>query len=396
MSRFIYFIAFIFFSFSCVAAIENTPKRKLRFFCLDIHGAVSADIKDIFEKLGHEVVVWVVTSGPVGYSRFTHGRENDPVEVFNFHSWFNCEMQMYEDFYERYKDYLSQFDGYIAAFNSTFALLYKNLNKPIIIINAVRYEFPLTGRPELWESLNHFLIDGVKSGRLFMVSNNKGDREYLKYYTGLDSELIPSLCLYTQAKYSGNKEFFVCQPTTRGSELPNFTAQKYSNLIDNNLPRPYQWQDLYDYKGIIHFPYQISTMSIFEEYSANVPLFFPSKKFLVKLRQQDPSLLQECSCGLLLVYPSIVLPTTPGDLNNLSDPKVMKFWIDHADFYDRENMPYIQYFDSFKHLNYLLKMFNLNIVSQNMKNHNKKRKVLVFRKWKSLLEKVSEAIDKKS
>ncbi|MCJ7767674.1 hypothetical protein MUP79_04735, partial [Candidatus Bathyarchaeota archaeon] len=38
-----------------------------------------------------------------------------------------------------------------------------------------------------------------------------------------------------------------------------------------------------DDKGIIHMPYECSTMSIFEQYSANVPLFFPSKSFLKEL-----------------------------------------------------------------------------------------------------------------
>lgn len=384
------FILFLYLSF--VSATENIPQRKLRFFCLDIHGSVSADIKQIFEELGHEVVIWAAPTGGIGYSLFTHGQENDLIEVFNFDSWRNCDIQMYENFYARYKDFLNQFDGYIAAFNSSFALFYQNLNKPIIIINAVRYEFPFTGKPELWESLNNFLINGVNSRKIFIVANNRADQKYLKHYTGLNSEFIPSLCLYTKAKYSGKKDRFICQPTKRYPELNNLIAQKCPKYISNEISFPYQWQDLYDYKGIIHFPYQVSTMSLFEQYSANVPLFFPSKEFLIKLRQKNSALIGEASCALFLPYPPL-LPTPSSDLNNLSNPHVIRFWIDNADFYDKANMPYIQYFNSFTHLKLLLETVNVKYISQRMKAYNRKRKKIVFEKWKSLLQQVMDVCE---
>lgn len=387
---------FIIFSFSLSflfsTELENTPKKKLRFFCLDFHGSVSADVKSILEELGHEVIIWVVPTEGIGNSRWTLGYENDPVEIINYFSWLNSDKNIYNQFYERYKEFLSQFDGYIAAYNASFALLYEKLDKPIIIINAVRYEIPFTDKPELWSWLNDFLIKGVNRNKLFIVANNKGDQNYLKYYTELDSELIPSLCKYTNAYYSGNKTCFICQPSVRNSQFSNYLQRKYSNLISNDLPRPYKWEDLYDYKGIIHFPYQISTMSIFEEYSANVPLFFPSKKFLLKLRKESHEILNEASYFHL--FHRISPPTIIGDPNNLSDVNVIKFWIDNADFYDKENMPYIQYFDSFKHLEHLLNTVDLHVVSQKMKRYNRKRKAMVLKKWDSLLQKVISACEK--
>ena len=43
------------------------------------------------------------------------------------------------------------------------------------------------------------------------------------------------------------------------------------------------WQDLYQRQALVHFPYEISTMSLFEQYSAGVPLVFPTKRFYIEL-----------------------------------------------------------------------------------------------------------------
>jgi hypothetical protein len=65
--------------------------------------------------------------------------------------------------------------------------------------------------------------------------------------------------------------------------------------------------------------------------------------------------------------------------------------MDHSDFYDEENMPYIQYFDSFDHLKQLLENVNTYEISQKMEQHNRARKEMVLRKWQSVLEKVEKA-----
>ena len=159
------------------------------------------------------------------------------------------------------------------------------------------------------------------------------------------------------------------------------------NLIQNDqLPSPHSWQELYAFKGIVHFPYNISTMSVFEQYSANVPLFLPSKNFLRTLRAiyPDDILSQLSFFQIFHLNP----PTTPEDLNNIQDRKSLNCWIDSADFYDVENMPYIQYFDSFDHLEELLLTTDCNAISQKMREHNEKRKQIVVEKWQKILSQI--------
>ena len=55
------------------------------------------------------------------------------------------------------------------------------------------------------------------------------------------------------------------------------------NVVDKDaaLERGYKWQEVADYKGVIHIPYNASTMSLFEQYASNIPLFFPTLEFLM-------------------------------------------------------------------------------------------------------------------
>ncbi len=119
-------------------------------------------------------------------------------------------------------------------------------------------------------------------------------------------------------------------------------------------------------------------MSIFEQYSCNIPLFFPSKNFLYQLIKENKIKLQS-------KYSKIYPITFKNPLQNNKD---FSFWVERADFYDIENMKYITYFDSIEHLNYLLKNSNYTQISKNMEKHNKLRKTKCLEKWKQLIKKV--------
>jgi hypothetical protein len=363
---------------------EEPMQKSLRFFVLDYHSSATADIINIFKALGHEVVYWTISP----YSKRIFGHDNHPVEIINQETWTHLNREMCNQFHEKYGDFLNQFDGFIVTSFSSFALIYEKLNKPIIIINSARYEIPFTDKKDQWALLDHYLIDGVNRNKIFFIANNRADLNYLKQHTGIESELIPSLCLYTHAKYTGKHSRFVVHNPRNNPLLKKLETA--SRLIQP-CPQNYDsFQTLYDYKGIIHLPYQISLMSLFEQYSANIPLFFPSKDFLYFLRKKNPSaILNEVS--FFWMFKAQMPPTDLGNLNNMNDPNVLKFWVDSADFYDVENMPYIQYFQSFTHLKKLLRSVDTQQISKKMQEHNAKREKRVFEQWKQVLEKVANA-----
>jgi len=387
----------------------------LRFFNVDLHISVIADVKNIFETFGHSITDWTIS----GHA-WVFGRERNKVKIVNEKTWKALDHEMCDRFYEFYKDFLHSFDGFIVTYNSSFALLYERVGKPIIVVNPTRYENPFTRNKAKWQWLDRYLIDGVRKKQIIMVSNNRGDDYYLKYFTAIDSKVIPSLCLYTNAQFSGKKKKFLlasrvqkmlmprkvelvhrffdglgAMPHLKESILklvqqdkPIIQSKKLSRLIaykERELGSHYTWQDLYDFNGIIHIPYQISTMSIFEEYSANVPLFFPSKEFLFKLHKQFPDkVLSELS--FYQVYNLEFDGKEEDNPNNVSNEAVVRKWISLADFYDEENMPFIQYFDSFEHLEDLLLSVDCIEVSTKMREFNRERKKRVLSNWGDILQ----------
>lgn len=364
----------------------DTSEKKLKFFTLDWHSSVSKDLIDIFHDLGHEVTYWSI--GPYTQRIFKHDNvKNDPNSSHLIFDLWNpaenlCKLdeKVCYEFYETYKEFLEQFDAFIVSPHSSLAFIFEKLNKPVIIVNAARYEFPFAVDSLKFKNLNQLLIKKHASGDFHFVANNKGDRYYLQHYTGIRSELIPSLCSYTNAKHEPKSQTFLVH-----KPVSNDIIWSLDKLFQNDkityLESFIDVKSTYEYKGIIHFPYQISVMSLFEQYYANVPLFFPSKKFLLKLKEQFPFILSAVSYS-----PCSEVMNNP---NNLSDRNILKKWIRSADFYDEKNMPYIQYFSSFEELHWLLHVVNTEEISKNMKKHNIQRKVMIYEKWKKLLEKIA-------
>ena len=329
MKLFIFLVLNCFF-WNIISAEEEKPK--LRFFNLDLHISVIADVKNIFEDLGHEVVNWSIS----GHT-WVFGKQRDIVDVVNENTWGGLTKDMCNQFYERHKDFLDQFDGFIVTHTPAFALLYEKLNKPIIIVNSTRYESPFTRNPDSWQWLNEYLKDGVKNNKIFIISNNQGDSKYLRYYTGIESDVIPSLCLYTNVKYRGIHSSFYCHALWDAESSFDQDWSGIANKIGllTGLPWAYHWQDLYDLKGVVHFPYQISTMSLFEQYSANVPLFVPTKEFLFRLHKLYPQSIL-CHLSFLREPDFLSKPLSAEDLNNVLDDDVVRRWIEWADYYDTE------------------------------------------------------------
>lgn len=340
----------------------------MRLFNLEAHISVIADIENIFTRLYPEIEI---TSWNISGHNKVFGREATPVEIINKNNWRHFNQSMIDDFHKRYDNFLQHFDGFICGFPPVFALLFEKYKKPIFMINATRYEMPFCWEPnaQLQKKLENSLLNMHQNGQLIAVSNNKADVGYLKAATGVSSHHIPSLCLYTDAKYQPNKDDFVINHRLQ-DRIPEINGTVHNKSLGFT-----SWQELYSYRGIIHIPYEISTMSIFEQYSANIPLFMPSKSYLKRL--------------LLNKKIPFNGPYTRQDFAPKLEPILgeswPEYWLDHADYYDSENMPYIHYFDSVNEINTLINQVNTEQTSLRMQAWNKTRQNRVLTAWQKLL-----------
>jgi hypothetical protein len=297
---------------------------------MDVHISVIEDFKTI-------VPPWVeVTDWCMSGHHWVFGKEKCVPNHINADTWKQLSLPMIAAFQQEYDSFLRTFDGFVVGYASCFAMVFEKYNKPIIQLNAVRYDVPFCWSKDLamLSAYKQCLYRLRQKDQLTVVSNNKADQLYLEKGAGIPSEYIPSLCLYSGIKYAPTKPTFLCYHI----DLPPH------RLVTPKLRSgTFKWSDLGEYRGIIHFPYEVSTMSMFEHFAGGLPLFFPSKAFW----KSNSQTLTSNIC-----YWGDVLPT------ELKDLESKDAWIDLSDVYLAFQSPNTRYYDSFDHLFQLLESFH--------------------------------------
>lgn len=371
----------------------------MRFFNLDLHIGVIGDIKQIFNALGHEVTQWSLSA-----HSWVLDRRIDKVDVVNQHTWRDINPEMCKAFYDRYKSELEQYDAFIVTHTPCFAMLYERWNKPIICVASTRYEAPFTDSAEAWAHFNSFLRNQIDSGMLIPLANNKYDSAYAEYFTQRQWKVIPSLCNYTSAPYTGElrQSLYVSKfelPRTipnlvsKGDYFKRRILQRVAvKLGIATRKRGYSWRDIAAFRSAVVVPYNASIMSIFEMYASGIPMLFPSLKYAVELygESRRKGIFSELSYNQVRGLPSgSVLPCDSMDPNNYDDVATMEYWIEKSDFYDSENMKHLTYFDSFDEIDSLLRTVDFEEVHRNMIEHHRVRSANAYAAWKTVLNALS-------
>jgi hypothetical protein len=351
----------------------------MKFFNLDCHISVISDLKKIFEDLGHTVTSWSISG-----HNWILNKKADNVDIINSSSWHKLDEELCNKFYERYKDELSEYDAFICTYPPSFSMLYEKFNKPVLLHIPIRYEVPFQNSTSKWEQFNLFLRNKIDKKLIIPVANSIYDKKYFEFFVDRECDYIPSICEYTNTTWSPKNEQFLFY------SLLNINFDK--NIIVNKKSLgKYQWSDLTKYKGIIMIPYNCSTMSIFEYYTSNIPLFCPSKNFMKELyTNYSHSVLSQLTWNQTFSFKpgSVINCERKNDPNDFTNVNTMFNWINHSDFYNEEWMPYITYFDSFSDLFEKLNYVNLNEISEKMKNFNTIRREKIYKMWKEKIDSI--------
>lgn len=316
----------------------------LRLFNLDLHVSVIADFESILKRLYGDRVE--LTQWSISGHTWVFNKQPAKVHIITQSSWTDINDEMIQQFHEIYGDFLGTFDAFVVTHTPVFCRLYERYNKPIILINTCRYEQPYCWNGDIhqWLELNACLKRLEQAGNLFAVSNNRADREYMHLGAEVDSVVIPSLCDYTGVQWKPSEEKALLY--TNEEAVPPME----SLILRSTLPKPFSWSDLMMRKAIVHVPYEISTMSIAEQYTAGVPVFFPTKDFLQKLWIFNEIDFQGPYAREVPIPNGLQMP--------LDSPDAHMWWLDRADYYDSEAMKYVNYFDSWEDLKTKLDAFS--------------------------------------
>jgi hypothetical protein len=311
----------------------------MRFFNLDLHISVIADVRNILEAQGHEVFSWSLS----GHT-WVFGKEHDNVEIITPHNWKDLDDNMINKFCDKYGEFLSTIDCFIVAFPICFAMIFERFNKPIIAVNCVRYDHPLCkpSKRGMLYMLHECLKRLHQKKLLCVVSNNCADLDYFRLGNPtIESRYIPSICLYTGFHYPKNGNKFLVYQESNENVIPNHPL-----IVKRSQLGQFKWDALMQFRGIIHVPYEATTMSIFEQVSSKIPMFFPSKTYMKYLCESKVAHFQSD-------YWRVLENTDTPEY--LKETRSFNFWIDRADFYTLKGY---YYYDSIPHLMQMITEFS--------------------------------------
>jgi hypothetical protein len=219
------------------------------------------------------------------------------VKYINARTWPDIDENSIEKFQKYYAKYLRQFDGFVVTHTPVFHEIFKSLGKPILILNTTRYESPFTIDSQKWKNLDNSLAQAVREGQTLIYSNNRGDAKYLQHFTGITTDVIPSVCDYVKKSWVGTRRVKIFfdnrQPDYLRSKLSSLVNWKRSTEV---LGSQFSWDDLIEVSCVFIVPYNVSTMQLFELSTAGIPVVVPSKRFLAELFSLD------CALGEISFY----------------------------------------------------------------------------------------------
>jgi hypothetical protein len=293
------------------------------------------------------------------------------------------------------------YDGVVTSHSLITAYRLRELGLPIFHVNSTRFGNEWIQDAEKHSKLVQEIQSMLDRKQLRVLHNNRGDQVYFhQFFKCKDDIYIPSFCeslfrlrtksvqpmrfliwdtrqVLLQDKSPFMKELFAMLKGVHGecidSQAILLAQQK------NFLPEGY----LDKYTAVIHIPYNISTMSIFQQTRANIPIWIPSKDLLEAILT-DPSEPNELSWTVF--KPGSEVNGSP--LDKARDPAIVKEWVSHADFYYPETMGCVGTFDSVEDL--VNKITTTNYQSMIDANEKRQKRVCqsIVLKWEQVVNEV--------
>ena len=378
----------------------------MRLYHLTLHFSCAKDLEGIFTKLGHSVD----TRSLSGHNRVMNIPTPSMPMFDPAHLWTDfVKAKKWERFKAEHGADVDACDAVVVTYPTMFSMLYHGWNKPIIVQAPIRFDYGILHLPADWQYMNKFLRERIDAGKLFFVANNLHDKYYAEHFLDREVTHIPSLCEYMGRKWNPAATRYAMYLRGGWPGLPGQIEPREAVFPDG-----YSWDVLNNVKAIVHFPYATSTMSVFEFYTGNFPMFIPSHEFACEMYARneksaaEPILWHWCNTKLFnpLNGPVGPPPCSPikcadgregvPDPNMSTEIESFRYWTKYCDFYDKTNMPHIQLFNSMQELSEMTtqgnsKYVDCQAVSNAMAEHNKTRIPKVYEQWRQLLAKVEAA-----
>ncbi|CAF1185603.1 unnamed protein product [Adineta ricciae] len=398
-----------------IRSLTNKPRATLTFWASNLHHGCRVDTATLLQGLNQEIVIadhfqrnnyyrsaltrpHILFAGdqralaPFLRSHITHSdslAEKDIQDFFNYY----------------HKDPLMlRVNAFFCSFPSSMCEIYMPFNRTIIWLPAHRFTLGRCSRAEIDRLILHMqqsVRPEQQQPKHFIAAGGRYDQEYIKYYTGLDSILLPVNSLwyaFNVTKFTQARPEILLGPLQKAGHpfIINMTAaaqalnSSFRFATAKSLYKHYQLQQITDHRAVVLLPYAVLSYGITELYALGVPIFIPSIDFIVKLKVvSDRTLIDPFYCGRKMKFtdmpkqhPKSNHPYSPEDVQS---PEAIAYWLQFADYYQ---LPHIQTFSSWIDLIDKLSKTDFKMVHEKMYQENLRRKADLTMKWESLFAQI--------
>ena len=414
-------------AFERLAWQRSLPPAVPYVWTVDFHSGPMACSEPLLVELGARVHSEIDFGNCVYHPHMCKER----LKVLAYDNWAGfsldpCPNTMRRAFFEAYKhdEELSRVDLFVCSHPAANCELFMPFDRPMLVYATTRIEFGRYDETVAWRQPYLDIHGGLKyaahrwsqwvanlqriaskPGNV-IAANNMFDVHAIKYHTNITPVYLPSWCGLTGANgvdisYSPIKSKPVLLGPYRdnignGTLVDGLDVQAWAHPIFANLTAElhrlpatplrirrmreeydeYEWEQVAEHPAIIYIPYQVSTISFFELYRANIPIFIPSCELLTRWTLEHGIMWER-------VY------GTPPRLVHSDEPDAphtnesLHYWLSKSDFY---LFPHVQLFNSWAECLQMLRSVDLRRVSRQMVAANARQRADIKVQWAAILE----------
>lgn len=375
-------LLFIFGLFQ-ISLAQITDIQKLKVLHFSFHNGCIKDFEAVGRELNLDLTSWYIYSADLPRSHFDGYTQSG-------NAVFNMSHERAEKVWEKHKDYFNQFDLIITSDTAPLSRIFlqNNWQKPLIIWICNRFDyfdcgsydgkFPDKEYYELFRKatkMPNVKVIGYVAYEHFYAAQKGIDTGWhtIKPLGALwDStkdtlwHLNPGSDLWKSALENGKsyipenikKEDTLFIPPRLADHERDHLLKICDSLGIKAYCGPHNGPyDIQDFKGILHFPYAWSNISLFENLQMGLPHFVPSIKFLHELSRGG---------GSYRIF----------TLNNL----------EYCEWYCPENNEVITYFDSWEDLKHKVQTMDYSKMREKIRAFGKKHKETMLARWNEVFE----------
>ena len=330
-------------------------------------------------------------------------------------------------------DEFRRVDAFLCSYPAANCELFVPFNKSLIVYVTSRLEFGrfdsfLKSRKpyvddakslERWRSWVQTLIDLSRDPKHVIVANSRYDVEYIRFYTGIDAEYVPSWCGDDDGSYGDpfirgeawfgscihpkwtptRSEFIVLQQGLEGAitqrELQDASIRTGLRFVsidrERSLASQLENRSLLNYRALIVVPHDVSELSLTALYRMNIPMFVPSAELLTTWCEQGYALTARRIGQPPHEKGLIGAPLGAAPDPNLQTRETLTYWLPLV---DANVLPHLIRFDSVPDLVSQLSREDidetLERATASMAAHNAELRRTLAQKWASVLGRVRE------